>query len=107
MPIFGQLATAKRRPLPWRSWLVCFAILSLGAHLAGRFSLPLSGPVTVQSNSPKVQHMDRDAYGWAPPVVSVSVSLVPAPDPPVVADERGHLSPPLHCLYDRPPPVLV
>jgi len=107
MPIFGQLATAKRRPLPWRSWLVCFAILSLGAHLAGRFSLPLSGPVTVQSNSPKVQHMDRDACGWAPPVVSVSVSFVPAPDPPVVADERGHLSAPGHCLDDRPPPTLV
>ncbi len=107
MPSFGQLATAKRRPLPWRSWLVCFAILSLGAYLAGRFSLPLSGLATVQSNSPKVQHMDQDAYGWAPPVVQVSVPLAPALGPPPIADESGHLAPPVHCLYDRPPPALV
>jgi len=107
MPIFGQIATAKRRPFPWRRWLVCFAVLTLGAHLAGRFSLPLSGPATVQSNSPHVQHMDQDAYGWAPPVVNVSVPWAPALAPPPSADEKGHLSPPAHCLYDRPPPALV
>ena len=107
MPVFGQFATAKRRPFPWRRWLVCFAVLTLGAHLAGRFSLPLSGPATVQSNSPHVQHMDQDAYGWAPPVVNVSVPLSPALAPPPIADEKGHLSPPVHCLYDRPPPALV
>jgi len=107
MPICGQLATAKRRPLLWRRWLVCFAILSLGVHLAGRYNLPLSGHATVQSNSPSVQHMDQDAYGWTPPVVSVSVPLVPAFASPPIADERGHLSPRVHCLYDRPPPALV
>jgi len=107
MPIFGQLATAKRRPFPWWRWLVCFAILSLGAHLAGRFSLPLAGPATVQSNSPHVQHMDQDAHGWAPPVVTVSVPLVPTFAPPSIAGERGHLSPPVQCPYDRPPPALA
>ncbi|MGO9208708.1 MAG: hypothetical protein ACLP2H_01185 [Terriglobales bacterium] len=51
--------------------------------------------------------MDQDAFGWAPPVVNVSVPLAPALAPPPIADERGHLSPPVHCLYDRPPPALV
>ena len=106
MPIFGQLATAKRRPFPWRSWLVCLAILALDVHLASRFNLPLPGTATVQTNSAKVQHMDQDAYRWAPPVVSLSAFLAPAPLPPVVADERGFTSPHVHCLYDRPPPVL-
>jgi len=106
MPIIGQLAAAKRHPLLWRRWLVCFAILSLGAHLAGRFNLPLSGQATVQSNSPYVQHMNQDAHGWAPPpVIRVSVPLVPSLAPPPVAGEKGHPSPPVHCLYDRPPPV--
>jgi hypothetical protein len=107
MPIFGELATGKRRSFPWRSWLVCLAILALDVHLANRFHLPLCGAATVQANSAKVQHIDRDAYRWAPPVVTLSVPLLPAPAPPVVADERGYLSPHVHCLYDRPPPALA
>jgi hypothetical protein len=107
MPIFGHLVTGKRRLFQWPSWLVCFAVLSLGAHLAGRFSLPLSAPVTVESNSPKVQHLDQDGCGWVPPVASVSIILVATLVPPAVAEEKGHVFPPVRCLYNRPPPVAV
>ena len=107
MPTFGQPATTGRRPFPWRRWLVCLAILALNAHLANRFHLPLDGSATVQTNTAKVQHMDQDAYRWAPPVVSLSVLLLPAPATPVLADERGYLPPHIPCLYDRPPPALA
>jgi len=105
MPKSGQLAGAKRRSFPWRSWLVCLAILCLDAHLAHRFHLPLSGTAAVQANSAKVQHMDRDGYRWLPPALSLSFLMVPLLTPPPVAPEAGYVPPWAHCLYDRPPPA--
>jgi hypothetical protein len=107
MSISGQSATAKRRFLSWQGMLICLAILSLDAHLANRFQLPLGGAATVQANSPKVQHMDQDAYRWVPPPVHFSAPLRPVPGPPLVTEKRSYSSPSIPCLYDRPPPELA
>jgi len=105
MPISGQSANAVRRLSSWQGVLVCLAILSLNVHLANRFQLPFDGTATVQPNSPKVQHMDRDASRWVPPSICFSFPLQRIPDPPIVTEEATYSSPQVHCLYDRPPPI--
>jgi hypothetical protein len=103
----GQLAALKRRSFPWRSWLVCLAILCVDAHLASRFHLPLSGAAVVQSNSAKVQHMDQDGYRWLPPALSLSFLFVPILVSPPAAAESDYTPPRIDCLYNRPPPAVL
>jgi hypothetical protein len=106
MSILGQSASAVRRLFSWQGVLVCLAILSLDIHLAKRFQLPLNGTATIQSDSPKIQHMDRDAFRWVPPSISFSIPLQPIPDPLIVTEETRYSSTHVHWLYDRPPPEL-
>ena len=105
MPRFSQFVRAKRPLVSWQGALICLAILCLNAHLARRFHLPLSGTATVQSNSAKVQHMDRDAHRWIPPTWSASFQFVPTLSPALPAQGSNYLSLSVSFLYDRPPPV--
>jgi len=107
MPKFSQFARAKRRFFSWQGVLVCLAILCLDSHLASRFRLPLSTTATLQSNSAKVQHMDRDAHRWMPPIFTLSVPTSTVPTPLPEAHERGYLSAQVRCLYARSPPVFL
>ena len=104
---FCQFARARGRLFSWQGALICLAILCLDAHLARRFHVPLSGTVTVQSNSAKVQHIDQDASRWVPPVRASSFRLSPVLTLPPVVDARGYLSLQIKRLYDRSPPALL
>jgi hypothetical protein len=106
----NQQMEAKESPFSGRSffktpsWLVCLAILSLGIHLADRFDLPLSGTATIQSNTPRTQHLDQDGYQWLPPATNAVVRLAWVPAPQVTPQEKCQQSLHVRWLFDRPPP---
>jgi hypothetical protein len=95
--------------LQWRrSAVVSIVMLSLVVTLATRtFHVTIPSSITVQSSAPQAmrQHMDRDAFGWAPPVLQFTVLLVPksylrvAPAGPALATLLIEEN-----LYNRPPP---
>ena len=92
----------------WRALIIVLAILSLTISVATRtFGGTLSHASEVQSNATQTmrQHLDRDAFQWAPPVV-VLTNLEPSTFYPHFAPA----GPPLpnllvdESLYNRPPP---
>jgi len=106
MPEFCEFGTARRRFVSWQGLLVCLAILCLDAHLAHRFHLLLSGTTVVQARPAKVQHMDRDAYRWVPPVRRFSFSLSPVLEATHETEALAYLSLRVRSLYGRSPPIL-
>ena len=104
MPTFSHLVHATIL-FCWRLLLVSVAITSLGIHLADRFHAPRTVAVAVQSDSPRVQHMDQDACAWVPPAMSLSFPSFVISNPSIAPHKQGYLPPHVHCLYDRPPPV--
>jgi hypothetical protein len=105
-----ETTDVRLRSAPWpRRALVSVVMFSLVVTLATRtFHVTVPHSTTVQSSSPLSvrQHMDRDAFRWAPPVLQFTVLLIPTfyarvapagPPLPTLPIEEN--------LYNRPPPA--
>jgi hypothetical protein len=93
----------------WRGWVVSLAVLTLTISLASRtVELRLSAQTSVgsQAHQAKIQHRDRDAFGWAPPLANSEPFYVSVSPQPVAPEKTPNLSEEVdHCLYNRPPPL--
>jgi hypothetical protein len=95
----------------WRNLLIAAAICSLTFSLATRFSIPTDSQahtaksVERRSVEPKRQHLDRDAAGWAAPIIAFE-NIEPADTEVSLASTEPIF--PTHIfsssLYNRPPP---
>jgi len=103
-------STAKHRtPRQWRSLIFFCVTLALCVSLASRtVDLKISdhAAATSATQKAKIQHLDKDAFGWTSPVSAFAIFLAPAPHAAAMVEEPLLL---LHTLdaplYNRPPPV--
>jgi hypothetical protein len=108
VPLVGAERVPRERILSRRGIAVVLLVLTLTASLANRVVhvSSLSKPTAHSSASyEKLQHRDRDADEWAPPVAQLSLLWVNEPALPPETGETVHLR--VHCnsLYNRPPPL--
>jgi hypothetical protein len=108
VPLLGTEQVPKVRLLSGRGFAVALVIFALTASLATRvFHDTHSSTPQVQSSSSfqKVQHRDKDASEWAPPVSELSILWVE--EASVVPDTREDIHVRVHyqSLYNRPPPI--
>jgi hypothetical protein len=87
--------------------VVVAVVVSLILAVTTRFSAPAPIiPVVQTSAAPSIQHMNRDALGWAPPIQRAGLLLLPTdsslelPSAPVFVALSLEQS-----LGNRPPPV--
>jgi hypothetical protein len=100
--------TPTKRLLSFRGLLASLAIISLTITLASRtFHVSSFNQLTVKSASTlgKVQHRDKDASEWAPPLAFLVMSWVPEAAFVQQPRERDLLDLQYHCLSNRPPPT--
>ena len=99
----------KSQPFCWRGLTFFFVILALCISLASRtvdLKLVDRPTATNATQKAKIQHLDKDAFGWSSPVSGFALFLAPAPhseamiaEPLVPSHEVDS------CLYNRPPPL--
>ena len=98
-----------RPPLRWQGALFFCVALSLCVSLASRtVNLRISDHPTVANSAQKakIQHLDKDAFGWSSPVSAFALFLALAPHTEAMVEERPVLSHDVDtCLYNRPPPL--
>jgi hypothetical protein len=88
--------------------LIVFAVIvSLVIAVTTRFTAPAPiAPVLKASAAPTIQHMNRDAVRWVPPVQETALLLLPSdaalelPSEPMIATLSLEES-----LGNRPPPL--
>lgn len=108
VPLVGAERVPKERILSRRGIAVVLLVFTLTVSLANRVVHgSYSGKPAAHSSSSyeKIQHRDRDADEWAPPVAQLSLLWVNEPALPPETGETVHLR--VHCnsLYNRPPPL--
>jgi hypothetical protein len=102
-------STPERRHSQWRGLVFFCVTLALCVSLASRtVDLKLSDRPTVTSSAQKakIQHLDKDAFGWSSPVSAFTIFLALAPHTEAMVEENVVSSLEVDtCLYNRPPPV--
>jgi len=92
----------------WRKLTIFLSIASLAITLASRFYRQPSSDVPtvgVDAGNAKIQHRDRAALDWSPPLRVVQLPSPPAPVARMHAEEENLLAVKTDgCLYNRPPP---
>jgi hypothetical protein len=108
VPLVGAERVPKERILSRRGIAVVLLVFTLTASLANRVVHgSYSSKLTAHSSSSyeKLQHRDRDADEWAPPVAQLSILWANEPSIPRDACETPHFRLSCNSLYNRPPPL--
>jgi hypothetical protein len=108
VPLVGAERVPKERILSRRGIAVVLLVFTLTASLANRVVHgSYSSKPTAHSSSSyeKLQHRDRDADEWAPPVAQLSLLWANEPSIPHDACETPHFRLSCNSLYNRPPPL--
>ena len=102
-------SVATRPPFRWRGVLFFSVTLALCVSLASRtINLRIADHPTVTSSAQKakIQHLDKDAFGWSSPVSVFTLFLALAPHTEAMLEEYPVVSHDVDtCLYNRPPPL--
>lgn len=91
-----------------RGLVACLAIVALTVSLANRVvrgSFDDRPTAHSASYGGKIQHRDKDALEWFPPVPSFAVLSVTGFFVAGAATEKAIVCPPYVSLYNRPPPI--
>jgi hypothetical protein len=109
MEMFAPSPRLERAPFHWRGLTFFCVTLALCVSLASRtVDLKLANRPTVASATQKarIQHLDKDAFGWSSPVSAFTLFLAPAPHAEAMVEEPLVLFHHVYtCLYNRPPPL--
>ncbi|HET8826585.1 MAG TPA: hypothetical protein VFM77_15705 [Terriglobales bacterium] len=98
----------KVRLLSGRGVAVALVVFALTASLATRvFQGGYAAAPQVQSSSSyqKIQHRDKDASEWVPPVAELSILWVEQASVTPEYGEEPHVDVHYESLYNRPPPT--
>ena len=103
------LLKLERPPSHWRGLTFFCVTLALCVSLASRtVDLKIADRPTVASSTQKakIQHLDKDAFGWSSPVSGFALFLALAPHAEAMVEEHLVFSHDVDtCLYNRPPPL--
>ena len=108
MPLYG-FEQGGNRPLgSGRRAVIFLASVALVVSLASRTfqsAIYLERTVHAQFVGAKIQHRDRDAVGWIPPMVGLFLLWAATPSAPVEPTEKYYVRAYDQSLYNRPPPL--
>jgi hypothetical protein len=108
VPLLGAERVPKVCLLSSRGIAVALVVFALIASLPTRVlnSSFTAGPhVQSSSSHQKIQHRDKDAFEWVPPVSELSILWVEEASVPPEFHDELHVPVHYESLYNRPPPI--